>query len=211
MSLAISTGTHNAIKMNPQLIKKIGFGFFLCCSLSFAEPRLRPAHWAQPVLGTGLENVYQVDKQLYRSEQPELAQFQALAKLGVQEVLNLREYHSDQHEAEGLPFTLHELNLAAGSVTPEQLLEALRIIHRQKGGLLVHCWHGSDRTGVVIAAYRLVMQNWTKAQAIDEMLNGGYGYHSNIYPNLVQLLENLDVAALKIALMQPADHAKDGT
>lgn len=43
--------------------------------------------------------------------------------------------------------------------------------------MVVHCWHGSDRTGAVIAAYRIVQQGWSQHDAIDEMINGGYGFH----------------------------------
>lgn len=85
----------------------------------------------------------------------------------------------------------------AGEVTEKQLIDVLRIIQNRKGQILVHCWHGSDRTGVTIAAYRIIFNNWSKSQAIDEMVNGGYGYHSNIYPDLVHLLKKLDVVKIK--------------
>lgn len=180
--------------------KKMMLTFWLCCSLAAAEPRLRPNSWAQPVIETGLNNLYQVDKAIYRSEQPEHDELLQLAKLGIGELLNLREYHSDLEEAEKLSFELHQVEMEAGSVTPEQLIAALKVIKNTKQPLLVHCWHGSDRTGTVIAAYRIIFQGWTKAQAMDEMVNGGFGYHASVYPNLVELLENLDVVKIKAAL-----------
>ncbi|MEN8190310.1 MAG: hypothetical protein ABFS19_10720 [Thermodesulfobacteriota bacterium] len=67
------------------------------------------------------------------------------------------------------------------------------MISSRKGSILVHCWYGSDRTGVTIAAYRIIFNNWSKSEALDEMINGGYGYHEKIFPGLVQLVENLDV------------------
>jgi tyrosine-protein phosphatase SIW14 len=186
--------------INSRLIKKILFAFLLTCSIASADPRVRPTLWAQPVLETGLSNIYQVDSGLYRSEQPERESLQQLAKVGIQEILNLRGYHSDKEAAENLPFVLHSVEMDAATVTPEQLITALRVIKQKKGSLLVHCWHGSDRTGTVIAAYRIIFQNWPKKQAIDEMVNGGYGYHGSVYPNLVDLLENLDVATVKAAV-----------
>lgn len=180
-----------------KVLKKIVILFLMGCAFAYAQPRVRPVSWAQPVLETGLENLYQVDKTLYRSEQPEQEQFAELEKLGVTEVLSLREYHDDVDETENLPFTLHQLEIATGSLTPAQLTTALQVIKNRKGPLLVHCWHGSDRTGTVIAAYRIVFQGWSKAQAIDEMVQGGYGYHASIYPNLVELLQSLDVEKIK--------------
>jgi len=179
------------------VLKKIVLLFLIGCAFANAQPRVRPLSWAQPVLGTELENLYQVDKTLYRSEQPEKLAFSELEKLGIDEVLSLREYHDDADETQNLPFTLHQIEIATGSFTPAQLTAALQVIKNRKGPLLVHCWHGSDRTGTVIAAYRMVFQGWRKTEAIDEMVQGGYGYHASIYPNLLELLQNLDVEKMK--------------
>ncbi len=168
----------------------------LAGSQAFAEPRLRPGTWATPVIGTTLNNFYWVDNNIYRAEQPDEEDFKALAKLGIKEILNLREYHRDE-DAEENQFAVHRLPMAAGSVSEQQLLEALTLIKNRKGPLLIHCWHGSDRTGATVAAYRLVFQNWSKEQAIDEMVNGGYGYHAGIYPNLLELINKLDVAKIR--------------
>ena len=40
-------------------------------------------------------------------------------------------------------------------------------------GTFVHCAHGQDRTGLVVAVYR-VRHGWTKAQAQAEMLRLGF-------------------------------------
>ena len=50
---------------------------------------------------------------------------------------------------------------------------------RSCGPFFVHCQHGSDRTGVCIAAYRIVVQGWTKQDAIREMTGGNYGFHGS--------------------------------
>ena len=63
--------------------------------------------------------------------------------------------------------------------------------------MLVHCKHGSDRTGCVVAAYRMVFNNWSKEDAIQEFKDEKFGYHENMFPNLVNLLESIDVESLK--------------
>ena len=73
---------------------------------AFAEPRVRPSDWAVPIIGSELDNWYQVDKDIYRSEQPDQRAFQEMKRFGVSEVLNLREYHSDNDEAQGLGLML---------------------------------------------------------------------------------------------------------
>lgn len=47
----------------------------------------------------------------------------------------------------------------------------------------------------------MVVQGWPRAEAIAEMLDGGYGYHA-IWGNLITLLENLDVAGLRARLRE---------
>ena len=46
------------------------------------------------------------------------------------------------------------------------------------------------------AAYRVIVQNWSKDDAIQEMTEGGYGFHP-VWTNLVEWVRNLDVAALR--------------
>ena len=62
--------------------------------------------------------------------------------------------------------------------------------------VLVHCQHGSDRTGTMVAIYRVVVDGWTKAEATNEMINGGFGYHP-MWQNLLVYIDALDVAAIK--------------
>lgn len=162
-----------------------------------AEPKVRPVDWGQEIIGTKLDNFYIVDKGVYRSKQPEHDNIKNLKLLGIKEVLNLRQYHSDKDDLKESNFKLSRIKMNAGDVNVQQIINALRIIKNRKGPILLHCWHGSDRTGVTVAAYRLVFNNWTKARAIDEMSNGGYGYHSNVYPELIPFLESLNVSKIK--------------
>ena len=162
-----------------------------------AEPRVRPDSWGQQIIGTKLDNLYQVDKGVYRSEQPEHENINNLKILGVKEVLNLREYHSDDDDLEDSDFLLNRIKINTGEMNEQQIISALRVIKNRKGPVLLHCWHGSDRTGTIVAAYRIVFNNWTKADAIDEMKNGGYGHHSIIFPNLVPLIDELNIAKIK--------------
>ncbi len=172
----------------------------LCSTFVSAEIRLRPSDWAIPVIGSSLENIYQVDSGVYRSEQPSSKEFAMLAEFGLKEVLNLREFHSDDDETEKLNLRLHRIKIDTGDISEQDILQALKIIKQRKGSILIHCWHGSDRTGAVIAAYRVIFNQWPKAKAIDELRAGGYGYHAVIYPNVVKLIKELDVKKIKLAL-----------
>jgi tyrosine-protein phosphatase SIW14 len=181
----------------------------LCVSFSAqAEPRLRPATWGKPIIGSQFSNLYQIDKEVYRSEQPDEEGVSDLQALAIKEILNLREYHSDDGEVGKSNFILERVPMDAGKVTQQQVVQALRIIKNRKGPILIHCWHGSDRTGVTVAAYRIVFNNWTKQQALDEMIHGGYGYHASFYPNLVELVKNFDIKKMRTELGLSTQHAE---
>lgn len=182
--------------------KYIAILILLVASTCYAEPRVRPESWCKPVIGTELRNIYCVDNGVYRSEQPDDDDVKDLLALGVKEVLSLREYHSDKDELTSKKFVLHRIKINTGKITEEEVIEALKIIQNRKGSILIHCWHGSDRTGTIIAAYRIIFNNWSKAQAIDEMANGGYGYHAKIYPGLIDFVENLNIDHIKKTLSE---------
>jgi protein tyrosine/serine phosphatase len=64
---------------------------------------------------------------------------------------------------------------------------------------MVHCQHGADRTGALVALYRVVVQGWTKERAVEEMNRGGY-HHSSLWRNLDRYVLNADVDRLRQAL-----------
>ena len=179
-------------------------GLFLLLPTAQAAPELRPERWAREVVGASLGNLYQVSPELYRGEQPAPADIADLQALGVKTFMNLREYHNDSQDFARAGFTLLRHPMAAGSVKQADLVTVLRQIHQAPKPVLVHCWHGSDRTGFVVAGYRLVFQGWSKAEAIDELRRGGFGYHERTYPNVKRAIEALDVAALRQAVLGEA-------
>ena len=165
--------------------------------------RVRPVEWAQPVIGAELENFFRVSPDLFRSEQPAASDLPALRALGIRSLLSLRDHHDEPEKfaAAGLVLLRHESS--AGSLTEADLLAGLRLLRDAPKPVLVHCWHGSDRTGATLAAWRLVFQGWTKEQAIDELVNGGYGFHAKTFPDIVPLLHALDVDRLKAQVLPP--------
>lgn len=145
----------------------------------------------------GLENCYRISPDLYRSGQPDEAGFTRLAAMGVRSVLNLREYHSDVSKAAHTRLIVCEYPLAAGSITEAQLEHTLRIIRGVPKPVLVHCWHGSDRTGATVAAYRIVEQGWAVERAIAEFREDRFGHHEWWYGNLTTLLRSIDWNAMR--------------
>tara|TARA_B100000780_G_scaffold207610_1_gene147907 strand:- start:928 stop:1164 length:237 start_codon:yes stop_codon:yes gene_type:complete len=73
----------------------------------------------------------------------------------------------------------------------------LKVVKQAENPILIHCWHGSDRARVITAAYRIIFENWSKEQAIEELRKPEFGYHEKCYPNLINLLTNLDVQKIR--------------
>lgn len=173
----------------------------LYVSFVSAAPELRPESWARPIIDTRVGNLFLVSPGLYRAEQPGLSDIPDLQALGIKSLLNLREYHQDGPHFARAGFYLTRHPMAAGSASSEDLVAALRLIRKAPKPVLVHCWHGSDRTGFVIAGYRLVFDGWSKQAAIDELRRGGFGSHERTYPNIKRALEALDVEELRRAVL----------
>lgn len=165
-------------------------------------PRERPATWAVPLINTTLGNCYRVSDEFYRCEQPGKNDIGDLKTLGIHSLLNLRHYHTDSKAFEQAGFKLLLQRMEADEITVADLVAALRQFRTAPKPVLVHCWHGSDRTGSVVAAYRIVFQNWTPVAALDELRHGGYGYHEKTFPNIMTLFQTLDPADLRQRVLE---------
>lgn len=67
--------------------------------------------------------------------------------------------------------------------------------------LLIHCYHGADRTGLIAGMYRIVYQGWTVEQVKNEMRHGPYGFHC-IWRNIEDLFTEQNVQEVRAHLQQ---------
>ena len=145
----------------------------------------------------GLANFHRVTPNLYRGRQPTAEGLRSAEKLGVKTVVDLRVFHSDADEAAGTKLRLERISFKTWHPEDDDVVRFLKIVTARKcQPVFVHCQHGSDRTGTMIAIYRIAVQGWTKREAIDEMTKGGFGFHP-MWKNLIAYVENVDVESLK--------------
>ncbi|QNK75139.1 dual specificity protein phosphatase family protein [Variovorax sp. PAMC28562] len=167
----------------------------------------RAVGWAQAVTGVErpVDNLYRITPTLYRSAQPRREDVPALQALGIKTVISFRSFNSDERTFRGSPggsgIDLVRVPIDTWSINDDEVQRALVAIREaeKKGPVLIHCWHGADRTGVVAAVYRMALQGWSKDAARHEMLRGGFGYHT-LWRNIPRYLEQLDVGAMREAL-----------
>jgi len=122
-------------------------------------------------------NLYKLNDSLYRSEQPDSLDKELLQQLGIKSILNLRRYHIDEDFLGKNHFSLYHVKMFAFCITNKKIADAMQVIVSAPKPLLIHCKHGSDRTGAVIAMYRILFGNWTKQEALDELKNRQFGFH----------------------------------
>ena len=160
----------------------------------------RPAEWAVPLEMKGLPNLHRVTPTLYRSAQPDETSGEALQKLGIKTVLSFRKRDKDEplHKTPGITFKRYPLH--TWDIEEKDILAVLRILNDPANQpILVHCTHGADRTGLMMASYRMIVQNWSKETAIAEMKQGEYGYHV-IWKNIERRIEKLDIEKMRAEL-----------
>ena len=155
--------------------------------------------WAKAVSVKGVPNLHKVTDNLYRSAQPTGEGFHNLAKMGIRTVINLSANSSDRKLVKGTGLSLVEIPIPDIRPTSPQVVRLIKIItDKTRCPVLIHCRYGADRTGAMIAACRVVVEGWSKEEAIKEMTGGGYGYHV-IWTNLISFVRNLDVIELRAA------------
>ena len=146
----------------------------------------------------GLPNLHRVTPTLYRSAQPTAEGMRSAEKLGIKTVISLRAFHSDRDELESTALQTERIYFKTWHPEDEDIVRFLKIVSNTNAGpFLVHCQHGSDRTGTMIAVYRVAAQGWAKEEAIKEMTGGDFGFHK-MWENLVSYLQALDVEAIRL-------------
>jgi len=161
------------------------------------SPANRPAHWAKPIQMEGVPNLHKVSDTLYRSAQPSAEGMKKLKAMGIETVVNLRSSHSDRDEIAETGLAYEHIYMKAWHPEEEEAVRFLQIVTNPKRSpVLVHCQHGADRTGTMCALYRVVVQGWSKEEALKEMAQGGFGFHG-IWENLIQWINRLEIDRIK--------------
>jgi tyrosine-protein phosphatase SIW14 len=161
----------------------------------------------------GVPNAGKVGDMLYRGAQPRDLGYQQLKNLGVNIVVDLRNTKSNSAEQSSVEaFGMHYISIATSAFfgpTDSEVAAFLKVIRdnpQQK--IFVHCYFGDDRTGVMIATYRMAEQHWTADQAYNEMRSFHFhtylvlmGHYVKAFPN------NFAASPAFTAIREPARKA----
>jgi protein tyrosine/serine phosphatase len=128
-----------------------------------------------------IERFVKVDDRLYRGAQPDEEGFKRLKELGVRTVINLRQeadaarlnerqiVESLGMQYESLPILDQNFFTRARRIPEDTIRTFFRMLDTaDPGPVFVHCQRGADRTGALIAFYRMARNGWNGERAAKE-------------------------------------------
>jgi protein tyrosine/serine phosphatase len=129
-----------------------------------------------------IENFGCVSPRIYRGAQPTEQGVKELARRGVKTIINLRDADENAEtekkwaETEGIKFYNIPFDnwLGPRDKKVEDVLKLINVGGNQP--VFIHCKRGADRTGTVIAAYRISHDGWTAKQAKSEAKKYHFGW-----------------------------------
>jgi len=143
-----------------------------------------------------IKNFHQIDEDLYRSAQPSKSEMKWAEEKGIKTIINLRNVIDDKQEIKGTNLKQVRIPLRAKKLTYDDIVVVLSAIEAAEKPVLIHCLHGSDRTGCMAAAYQMY-KGTDKTTAINTFLDAKYGYNRKLFPNILTLLQSIDVKKLR--------------
>ncbi|MGA8884713.1 MAG: dual specificity protein phosphatase family protein [Acinetobacter sp.] len=186
------------------LIFTLAFSLCGCMTAPAWPEQQRPKNWGSVVAAES--NLYQISASVYRSEQPDADLIPALKAHDIQMVINLRTRDKDRLLLSPDKFQLVHIPVKTWAMSRGDLLQVMQSIQQAQANdqkVLIHCYHGSDRTGASIAMYRIIFERWTVQEALNEMKHGGYGFHP-VWINIERLFSPENIGWIRQQLANPS-------
>lgn len=159
-------------------------------SIVFAALSLNiPASYAAPhavaraqvmLADSEIPNLSMVSPNLYRGGQPTAEGFADLKRAGIETVISLtneKKHRVDEEKwAADAGLRLVAIPLNAMKRPSEEDIQRFLTATKQKDNspTFIHCVHGRDRTGAMVALYRMYEEGWSADEAYNEMLMRGF-------------------------------------
>jgi len=150
--------------------------------------------FATPVPDAPVKRFAWIDSgRVARGGQPDDAGFAWLAARGFRTVITFRQHHDEEARVAKAGLPLFEIPIQAdlfgsSSPTDAQLAKFFAVVRdTARQPVFFHCARGADRTGMFAALYRIEVDGWTNAEAIEEMQAFGY---NDFYRDLIGYVED---------------------
>lgn len=163
----------------------------------------------------GVDNFHKIDDHVYRGGQPTEEGFHSLAKLGIKVVVDLRESDSRSIAEQAMVTAdgMRYVNVPMKGMhrpSDASMSQALNLLEDTSvGPVFVHCKRGADRTGDVIACYRVEHDHWKNAQALAEARSLGMSWFQKAIQHYVLAYSPRVIGAAPSALASAAGPAPE--
>jgi len=153
-----------------QAVSSVAVVLTLLCATASAQ---------NATISAELPRFQQVNEKLYRSGQPRKGGLTRLRELGINTIINLRggSAQTRAEEVEARALGLNYFNVALPNWGRPQDTRVARILELiaapENGRVLLHCKDGVDRTGMIVAIYRVMHEAWTSQKALAEAEHNG--------------------------------------
>ncbi|MGA9508808.1 MAG: dual specificity protein phosphatase family protein [Candidatus Sulfotelmatobacter sp.] len=137
----------------------------------------------------GVPNFGEVTPTLYRGGLLKTAGLKVLAKMGINVVVDTHANDvSEEKTVKSLGMEYVAIPWHCPWPRDEVFAKFLKVLQESKGKkVFVHCRLGDDRTGMMVAAYRMADEGWTADEAMNEMRTFGFTrVHHFICPGLAR-------------------------
>lgn len=149
---------------------------------------------------------------LWRGAKPNETEAAWLVKNGVKTIINLELLFDDLDELQQAKLpdygryqldyyrvkTWEPLYAFAQSVADDDVIHFLAIARQAKHPIYVHCRAGENRTGVMIAAYKIILDNQTSAEQIAAVLREMQSYEGFWTEATTEYIKNLSLRHAEI-------------
>ena len=144
----------------------------------------------------GLGNAGRVAPGVYRGEQPGPGGYTTLKQLGIKTVIDLRTSESEkaQVEAAGMRAIAVPIEMTRKGLKEKVDQVVALMADPANQPVYVHCRHGQDRTGIVVAAYRMTLDNWSLKDVEAEMQAFGF---NDVWVNFKKFIRSYKAPAGK--------------
>lgn len=157
------------------MFSKLRVAAFVVCIVPAAAGAQNPA-------AAHVRNFGEVNDHLYRGGEPTQRALEELAALHVSLVIDLREpgektkLEQQMVEAQRMKYVNIPMS-GFHAPTGDQIRRVLwLLVNGDNQKIFVHCWRGKDRTGAVVACYRIQHDGWDSKKALGEAHQYGMSF-----------------------------------
>lgn len=148
----------------------------------------------------GIKNFHKVTQKLYRGAKPKEEDIKNLKSFGITQIIDLRcdykKSSKDFKEISNMGMKIIQINMSPfKKPTKNQIEQFIKAVDNNDGATFVHCTFGKERTGTMVACYRMEKEGISFEEAFEDMKEKGYRnllfpYFKNFVEEYAQMLKN---------------------